>query len=99
MEGGELPRDFNLGLLHIIPKKDTHRIDDTRPITVNNAGNRLIASVIVDRITPAWDDMLNRAQKLFIKGRVMAEHVWDINEKYYAALNKKGTNNPPFYRH
>ena len=89
LAGGELPPDFNLGLLHIIPKKDTLRIADTRPITVNNAGNRLIAAVVVECITPAWDDMLNRAQKLFIKGRVMTEHVWDINETYYASLNKK----------
>ncbi len=89
MEGGELPSDFNLGLLHLIPKTDSMTVADTRPITVNNAGNRLIAATIVKCITPAWDQMLDPAQKLSIKGRIMTEHIRDINEVYYAALNKK----------
>ena len=84
LNGGELPPDFNLGLLHLIPKTDTMLVADTTPITVNNAGNRLIAATIVKCITPAWDKMLDPAQKLSIKGRIMTDHVRDINEEYYA---------------
>ena len=37
------PADFNNGLLFLIPKKGTLLPTDTRPISVTNADNRIIA--------------------------------------------------------
>jgi hypothetical protein len=89
MEGNPPPPDFNFGLLHLLPKLDTFLIKDTRPITVTNAGNRLLASVLVECITPALQVLIDKRQKMFLPPRQMTDHVRDLNDKFYSSLSKK----------
>ena len=57
--GGLPGDDFNRGLLYLLPKKDTMLARDTRPISITNTDNRIIAKVMVQAITPALSDPVN----------------------------------------
>jgi hypothetical protein len=45
MKGVLPPQGFNNAIFHLLPKKGTGWIDDTRPLSVSNTSNRIIASV------------------------------------------------------
>lgn len=87
--GGRSPKKFNLGLLFLILKKMTMLVGDTRPITVNNADNRILAAVVKMSLMPAFIQLIEGAQKGFLPGRKMTDHVEEINECFYSALSKK----------
>ncbi len=87
--GGSPANDFNLGLLHLIPKKETLLPQHTRPITVGNTDNRLTATVLILCIVPAIQAFITPNQRLFVPGRDMAELVRSINELFYSNLSKK----------
>ena len=89
VQGLPLPPEFNFGLLHLIPKTQTLLPLDTRPITVNNSDNRILARILVMCITPAIQAFISPEQKLFVPGRIMTELVFDINELYFSHLSKK----------
>jgi ribonuclease HI len=89
IDGHPLPPKFNFGLLHLIPKSKTLLPEDTRPITVGNSDNRVLARIMVSCITPAIQEFIRPEQKLFVPGRVMTDLVVDINELYYSHLSKK----------
>ncbi len=57
-EGASIPKGFNDGFLFLLPKKGTNLPDDTRPLSVTNAFNRIIASGVVSSITPALQTFL-----------------------------------------
>jgi ribonuclease HI len=76
--------DFNLARLVLIAKKDTGLVSDTRPISINNAENRLIATAIVLAIMPVCDELCTSRQKLFIKGRKSTDHLKELNEYFYS---------------
>ena len=81
---GQLPpAGYNYGLLFLIPKKGTLLPKDTRPISVTNADNRIVAKAIVEAIIPAVCAVLQNSQKGFIKGRFFEEHIRALNEKFY----------------
>ena len=88
-EGHPLSEDFNLGLLCLLDKDGTHLPEGTRPITVNNSDNRLVASVLAACVAPALENILNDRQKMFLRDRQMTDHVEDINELYYSTLSKE----------
>ena len=88
-DGNAPPKGFNLGLLHLLPKKHTGLVQDTRPITVNNTDNRILAVVLVDCIEPAVQALIGQEQLLFLKKRHMTDHVRDVNRFYYSSLSKK----------
>jgi hypothetical protein len=83
------PKGFNHGRLYNIPKNPSYTVDQTRPITVNNAANRIITSVMVTLITPALQFLIDSAQKGFVKGRQGAEHVEDLNHLFYEAVRNR----------
>jgi exonuclease III/ribonuclease HI len=87
--GGGLPSDeFNRGLLYLLPKKDTMLARDTRPISVTNTDNRILAKAIVQAITPALSDPVNGIhldQKGAVAGRQGTDHVRNMAEKFYEA--------------
>ena len=80
------PEGFNHGLLFLIPKKGTLLPCDTRPISVTNADNRIIAKAVVAAITPALLATLHASQKGFVKGRHFEDHIRELNENFYAML-------------
>ena len=81
---GVLPPDgFNHGLLFLIPKNGTLLPSDTRPISVTNTDNRILAKATVAAITPALLFILHPSQKGFVKGRHFEEHIRDLNERFY----------------
>ena len=81
--------DFNLARLCLIAKKNTGLVDDTRPISINNAENRLIASAIVLSIMPTCEKFCDSRQKLFIHGRKSTDHIRTLNEFFYSAEGQK----------
>lgn len=94
MAGGSLPPEgFNHGLLFLIPKKGTLLPSDTRPISVTNADNRIIAKAVVASITPALLDTLHGSQKGFILGRHFEDHIRDLNDHFYEIVEADGEDN------
>ena len=83
------PDGFNHSLLNLLPKKPTFLPKDTRPISVPNTDNRLIASAIKNAIHDAVAEMIDPAQKAFIRGRQISDHVYDVTSSYYSHLQKE----------
>ena len=54
-KGHSPPEGFNHGLLYLLPKKDTGLVSDTRPLSVTNTDNRILAAAVSRSIMPAVD--------------------------------------------
>lgn len=85
-KGRRPPDRFNFGLLFLLPKKSTGLIADTRPLSVTNTDNRLLAAVIAHSIMPALLSYINPAQKGFLTGVNGMEHTTDINTFFYEGV-------------
>jgi len=81
------PGDFNESMLTLIPKSNSGLIVDTRPISINNFDNRMIAKALVYCISDSVDEFIGDEQQLFIRGRQMSRHILDLNKLYYTAVN------------
>lgn len=89
LSGQTPPPGFNLGVLFLIPKKLTGLISDTRPISVTNSDNRILASVMAKSIVPAVSDLVNPEQRGFLAGVSGEKHIVDINKIFYDAVKEK----------
>jgi hypothetical protein len=74
---------FNFANLFLLPKKETLEVNDTRPISVNNAGNRLVARVLFLAVADASQKLIGEYQKMFLPARRMTDHLRSLNSKYY----------------
>ena len=83
------PDNFNHARLFLIPKNSSILINDTRPISVTNTDNRIIAKCIAHSITPCLQDFLDEAQQGFVKKRQGSKLIINIHDNYYSALDKK----------
>jgi len=83
------PDNFNHARLFIIPKNTSILINNTRPISVTNTDNRIIAKSIAHSITPCLQDFLDEAQQGFVKERQGSKLIINIHDNYYKALDKK----------
>ena len=81
--------DFNLGILCCLPKKpagthenlgDFYSPSDTRPLSIVNTDNRLIASALRLAWEPIFNKWVSKVQRVFLKGRSMLANVIDIDE-------------------
>lgn len=88
MKGVTPPQGFNAGLLVLLPKKNTQKIEDTRPLVINNTDNRLIATVIRDSIVPALDTVLSNDQNGFREHRSTSDNIKFFNEKFYGNMEE-----------
>jgi hypothetical protein len=88
-KGKQAPKNFNSGDLHLLKKNFSSLIRDTRPITVGNSLNRILAKSIAQAITPALIELLMGNQKGFIPTRKGEDHIVDITQRYYSSLSKK----------
>ena len=59
---GRTNRSFNYTNLFFFPKDDSGRVDRTRPISVSNTDNRIIANVVRHLISPALGRLLDDSQ-------------------------------------
>ena len=78
-------RSFNFTNLFFFPKDSTNRADKTRPISVSNTDNRIIANTIRKIITPTIAKILTPSQTAFVPGRSIDENILFFNEKFYTA--------------
>jgi hypothetical protein len=78
--------EFNFAILFLLPKKETLEVADTRPISVNNAGNRLVARVFFLAMVDASQELIGQYQKMFLPGRRMTDHLFDLNEDFYHSV-------------
>ena len=53
---------------------------DTRPLSIVNADNRIVANAIRAKAEPAIDKLVSTNQKGFLPGRAMLENVLDVEE-------------------
>ena len=81
--GVKPPRGFNHGLLFLIPKKATGLVADTRPLSVTNTDNRLLASAMAFSIMPAVSSLVEPSQKGFMWGKNGGDHIVDLNKYFY----------------
>ena len=80
------PSGYNYGLLFLLPKKGTLLPSDTRPISVTNADNRLVAKAVVSALEPYLGQVLHGAQQGFLRGRDGGLNIRGINDFYYKAV-------------
>lgn len=88
-QGRVPPAGHNYGLLFLIPKKPTDLISDTRPISVTNTDNRILASTIAHSIMPAVSALVHPSQKGFLWGKNGIDHTKDINHFFFEGVVKK----------
>ena len=80
------PAGFNHGFLFLLPKKETGLVSDTRPISVTNTDNRILASSVARAIMPAVSALLDPAQRGFLAGISGHSHIEDLNKFFYQGV-------------
>jgi ribonuclease HI/exonuclease III len=80
------PSGFNHGFLFLLPKKDTGLVSDTRPISVTNTDNRILAKTVARAIMPAVTALLDPAQRGFLAGISGHPHIEDINKFFFQGV-------------
>ena len=85
-KGIKPPKWFNSGKVIFLPKKGTLMAGDTRPITISNTIYRVLAKVVVISITPCLQNFLSPSQKGFLPGRDGRDHIHDLANTFYHAL-------------
>ena len=88
LKGQPPPDGFNHGLLFLLPKKDTGLISDTRPLSVTNTDNRVLASVMARSLMPAVIDLVDPSQKGFLWGKNGSDHTVDINSWFFEGVKR-----------
>lgn len=88
-KGHAPPEGFNHGLLFLLPKRATDIVSDTRPLSVTNTDNRILASIVAHHIMKATAKLIDPAQKGFLAGIDGTEHIVDVNEFFYTGVEEK----------
>ena len=70
-------------------KKHTGLVSDTRPLSVTNTDNRILAATVARAIMPAVLALVDPSQKGFLTARNGSEHTTDINTFFYEGVEKK----------
>ncbi|XP_060195037.1 uncharacterized protein LOC132624250 [Lycium barbarum] len=74
--GQELPRCItHTNLLLIQKKENINTFDDLRPISLSSFSNKIISSVLHERIVPLLPAIISTTQTSFVKGRSIMENV------------------------
>jgi len=79
------PPDFNSALLYLLPKGQTYTPEDTRPISITNTDNRLIAAAIARKLGTVLNESLHPAQQGFITTRNYDSHIHTLTHRFYTA--------------
>ena len=87
--GGSAPPDFNAGLLFLLPKGSSMLVNDTRPLSVTNTNNRILAHLTARAIEPAVAKLVGKSQLGFVRGRIVDDHIIEVTERFYKNLETK----------
>ena len=87
--GTSPPSEFNYGGLCVFPKDGSSTVDRTRPITLNNTSNRIVAAALADCIMPALDAIIDPRQRGFIRGRRGEDNIIELTDSFYNNLSKQ----------
>uniref|UniRef100_A0A6G5A9X6 Putative tick transposon n=1 Tax=Rhipicephalus microplus TaxID=6941 RepID=A0A6G5A9X6_RHIMP len=73
-----LPTSFHKGRITLVPKKDpmSTRPEDWRPITLLNVDYKLLANILVRRISPFLATLIAPHQVCSVPGREIHAHTW-----------------------
>lgn len=85
MRGNTPPVGFNFGSLFVLPKDNSFLISKTRPISVPDAGNRIISKALLLVLTPATSTFIDSAQAC-LAGRNITRNIREFNRLFYGAL-------------
>ena len=96
MAGRKSPAKFNHSIFHLLPKKGTGYIADTRPLSVSNTYKRIIVAVIKEAIQPAIVGYISKDQTGFTPGSTIEKNIEYFNELFYAALDNGAVLGAPF---
>ncbi|KAJ9541740.1 hypothetical protein OSB04_028246 [Centaurea solstitialis] len=78
---GRLAKELNHTLLCLLPKSpNASLVSDFRPIACCSVLYKCISKVIVNRIKPCLDRLVNRAQSAFIPGRRIGDNILMAHE-------------------
>lgn len=89
LEMGQVPpTQFNHGKLFTIPKKTTYKIEDTRPISIPNADNRIISQATRIKIQEVIKSWILPEQRAFIEGRRIEQNIIECNQWFYEAATR-----------
>ena len=80
-------KNFNTASLLLIPKDDTGWTDHQRPLGINNTDNRLVANIYLLCTLEGIQKLVDPAQKMFLPGRLMTDHIRLFNNLFYTAIN------------
>ena len=86
--GAHAPKAFNEGLLFLLPKSDSGLVTDTRPLSVTNSNNRIIASAAAYALQPALDKMIGHSQIGFLRGHSSDTHIENVTNLYYNKIKQ-----------
>jgi exonuclease III len=79
---------YNRGLLVLLPKKPTgahaelgeyYAAGDTRPLSIVNCDNRLLANAVRIRVEPIFETWISSMQQGFLPGRSLLSNVMDVD--------------------
>ena len=88
--GNPVHNRFNEALLCCLPKatsrrddlgNDCHRADETRPLSIANTDNRLVASAFRLLWEPLVEPSISQRQRGFLRGRSMLRHVVELESQ------------------
>lgn len=80
---------FNLCALIPLEKQASGRVEDTRPISIPSALNRLISAVLCRLLTEAVGPRLHRGQQAGVPGRVISDNIFSVNEWLHSRVSSK----------
>ena len=98
---GAIPQDFNHATMACLPPKasgtdpaleDFYAPENTRPLSIVNTDNRIIAAAMKRGLEKSADDWVSQAQQGFIPGRSMASNILqvELEGRRRAKVGKKG---------
>ena len=87
MSGLNMPIDFNSSLSAFVPKGNevldevliSRDAADTRPLAMKNSDNKIVGSVLNDKLKPILSKQTCKLQRGFVPGRQLIENVLDLD--------------------
>ncbi|GAB2295592.1 hypothetical protein Dimus_038366 [Dionaea muscipula] len=78
---GQLLRQLNHASLVLFPKHaNANRVEDFRPIVCCNILYKIIAKILASRLSPILDQLIAPRQATFIRGRLMCDNIFLVQE-------------------
>jgi hypothetical protein len=82
---GELPDDFNMTKIVLIPKmNDASDLKDYRPISLCNVIYKIISKCLVNRLRPHLHGIISETQSAFLPGRLISDNALIAFECFHA---------------